>query len=189
MTRFEESAIRNSVAEHTPATLPYWHPSSQFSSLIDPHESNDELFQYQPLASEQMPPPSRLCNDGQSDTYSQYGNFAHLAQELDRDHSSTPQYSPSVAVKVFLDLFSRNPESTVLRRLGADANVQQTPTGPRTMRRPGLAGAPALVCGRYCCHWTVGGGMCHQQFEDAKALNDHIRAHHVRGAGTFVCQW
>lgn len=101
MTRFEESAIRNSVAEHTPATLPYWHPSSQFSSLIDPHESNDELFQYQPLASEQMPPPSRLCNDGQSDTYSQYGNFAHLAQELDRDHSSTPQYSPSVAVKVF----------------------------------------------------------------------------------------
>lgn len=91
--------------------------------------------------------------------------------------------------RYFLDLFSRNPESTVLRRLGADANVQQTPTGPRTMRRPGLAGAPALVCGRYCCHWTVGGGMCHQQFEDAKALNDHIRAHHVRGAGTFVCQW
>jgi hypothetical protein len=57
------------------------------------------------------------------------------------------------------------------------------------MRRPGLAGAAALVCGRYCCHWSVNGAACHQQFGDAKALNDHVRSHHVRGAGSFVCQW
>lgn len=101
MTRFEESAIRNSVAEHSAATLPYWHPSSQFSSLIDPHESHNEQLQYQALASEQMPPPAQPSNGGQG--FSQYGDLAQLAQELG-GQPSMAQYSPNVAVKVCTEL-------------------------------------------------------------------------------------
>ncbi|CAK1356235.1 unnamed protein product [Cercospora beticola] len=164
MTRFEESALRNSVAEQNPSTLPYWHPSSQFSSLISPDNGQSDQLQYQALASEQMPPPSQHSSSEQSTAYSPFSDISQLAQEFAQaEQSSSAQYSPLVSVK--------------------------TPTGTRTVRRPGLAGASALVCGRYCCHWTIDGAACHQQFEDAKTLNEHIRSHHVRGAGSFTCQW
>ncbi|KAI5370517.1 putative Zinc finger C2H2-type [Septoria linicola] len=164
MTRFEESALRNSVAEQSPSTLPYWHPSSQFSSLIDPHDGQSEQLQYQALASQQMPPPSQHSSSDHSAAYSQYNEISQLAQDFATvEQPPTAHYGPGLDVK--------------------------TPTGIRTMRRPGLAGASALVCGRYCCHWTVNGAACHAAYEDAKSLNEHIRSHHVRGAGSFVCQW
>ncbi|KAM3418796.1 hypothetical protein BST61_g4766 [Cercospora zeina] len=140
MTRFQESALRNTVVEQDPSTLPYWHPSSHFSSLVNPdHVQGDELH-YQALRSEQMPPPSQ-----QSAAYTPFSDISQLAQEFaPAEQSSSPHYSPLVSVK--------------------------TPTGTRAVRRPGLAGAPAL-------------------FADAKTLNEHVRSHHVRGAGSFVCQW
>lgn len=65
----------------------------------------------------------------------------------------------------------------------------KTPTGHKSVRRPGLAGACALHNGQFCCQWTVDGMGCPHRFPDAKQLNDHIRSHHVRGAGNFVCYW
>lgn len=103
-------------------------------------------------------------------SYSQFSDFSNLAQELTRDLNGGTNHS------------------TPLSQYGSAISVK-TPTGGRTMRRPGLAGAPALIAGQYCCHWSINGIACRHKFLDAKSLNDHIRSHHVRGAGNFICQW
>lgn len=82
---------------------------------------------------------------------------------------------------------STEPPFSPVSQFGA-LNVK-TPTGSRALRRPGLAGASALMNGQYCCQWSVNGVTCRHKFLDAKQLTDHIRSHHVRGAGSFVCQW
>ncbi|KAF2172987.1 hypothetical protein M409DRAFT_49487 [Zasmidium cellare ATCC 36951] len=166
MSRFEESALRNSATgDANPSTLPYWHPSSQFSSLINPqhdasihnasgihHSDGEAAINYPAFNGEHLHEHGNLDFD-MSSAHSQLTDFNQAAQD----------FNGSLTVK--------------------------TPTGSRSMRRPGLAGAAALVNGHYCCQWSGNGMACRHKFLDAKSLNDHIRTHHVRGAGTFVCQW
>lgn len=178
MSRFEESALRNSATsdgyqgDTNPSTLPYWHPSSQFSSLINPQHDASVAHHATAIS---HPSGEAAMNAGFADEHfdmgrqmslSQLGEFA--AHELSQDLSS--------------------PDQSVSNFSGQGLSVK-TPTGLRSMRRPGLAGAPALVNGHYCCQWSGNGMACRHKFLDAKSLNDHIRTCHVRGAGTFVCQW
>jgi len=186
MSRFEESALRNSVSEApNPSTLPYWHPESRFSSLIDPqHDAG--FHQLQQLASQEFQPvsyPATTSDDqissqsqpssmdmgphgGQQMNFGAFDEFAQIPQDFPPDLSS-PEHLPSPSRSLSI----------------------KTPTGARSMRRPGLAGAAALINGQYCCQWSSHGAACRHKFMDAKSLNDHIKTHHVRGAGNFTCFW
>ncbi|KXT04361.1 hypothetical protein AC578_3614 [Pseudocercospora eumusae] len=162
MTRFEESALRDSAtavaAEAHPSSLPYWHPRSHFSSLINPqHDGGDG------------------DGDGDGD-----GGLQQLV-DFTSAHTHT-----SAHAHVHTEPFC----STEMAMSPPPLYNVKTPTGTRCMRRPGLAGAAALVNGQYVCHWAVNNGIaCRHKFIDAKSLNDHIRSQHVRGAASFVCQW
>lgn len=177
MTRFEESALRdsatNAAAEANPSALPYWHPRSHFSSLIDP-QHDGEVHASSSNTDHAFPP---------------FSNDQLTAQSMDLDLSERPvnfsQLAEFTSAHSHTDTFC----NTELAMSPPPLYNVKTPTGTRSMRRPGLAGAPALVNGHYLCHWSVNGIACRHKFLDSKSLNDHIRSHHVRGAGSFVCQW
>lgn len=171
MSRFQESALRNSAGEEDSSTLPYWHPSSQFSSLINPqhevplvpgHQVMDYVAESQHNGLDLGLTGQRTMDFQQlSDFVAAQGMPHSLAQD---QHSHAPmQHDSILSVK--------------------------TPTGHKSVRRPGLAGACAVHNGQFCCQWTVDGIGCPHRFPDAKQLNDHIRSDHVRGAGNFVCYW
>jgi zinc finger protein ZIC 1 len=187
MTHFQESAVRNSVtAQPDRSGIPYWQ-NDQFSTLLevqrqagmaqpavqhdhtlDPVFSNPGTLQVG--VNSTMMGLNMSANGYRPVEYSEYHEFAQVQQELSQALEEFDQ-PPSVALHM--------PKRVTVK----------TPTGPRSMRRPGLAGAAALVNGQYCCQWTGHGIACGHKFTDAKSLNDHIRAHHVRGAATFLCQW
>ncbi|KJX96393.1 hypothetical protein TI39_contig633g00004 [Zymoseptoria brevis] len=188
MSRFQESALRNSTADEAAAaaaasSLPYWHPSSQFSSLIDPQHD-----------------PAMSLSDG-------HGQAAALGYDFSNNQLPGQQQT-NMTFDVaqdqrYMDFTGMNGSSQQQQQQQMQQQQQplpnmsqygpmskvKTPTGTKSMRRPGLAGASALINGKYCCHWTAQGVACRHKFLDAKQLNDHIKAHHVRGAGTFLCHW
>ncbi|KAK4637590.1 Zinc-responsive transcriptional regulator ZAP1 [Fulvia fulva] len=186
MTRFEESALRNSASDQqsSSSTLPYWHPSSQFSSLIDPQ--HDASIPH--TASENGHPGSfPAYTDEQSSVPLQTSMDFELSRQM--GYSQFNDFAPAVAQPLSqADLSSPDPSVSGMSNYSQGLSIK-TPGSTRSMRRPGLAGAPALTNGHYCCQWSVNGVTCRHKFMDAKALNDHIRAQHVRGAGTFMCHW
>lgn len=166
MSRFQESALRNSAGEEDSSTLPYWHPSSQFSSLINPQHGVPPNSGY--MTPSQQTSLELELNGHRSMDYSRFNDFAS-SQDMSQsfDHES---YSPANA------------------HFSSTLSVK-TPTGHKSVRRPGLAGACAVHNGQFCCQWSTNGLGCPHRFSDAKQLNDHIRSHHVRGVGNFICHW
>ncbi|SMY19429.1 unnamed protein product [Zymoseptoria tritici ST99CH_1A5] len=193
MSRFQESALRNSAADEAAAaaaaaasSLPYWHPSSQFSSLIDPQHDpamslSDGHGQAAALgydfSNNQLPGQQQTnmtFDVAQDQRYMDFTGMNGFPQQQQQQQQQMQQQQQ----QPLPDMSQYGPMSKV-----------KTPTGTKSMRRPGLAGASALMNGQYCCHWTAQGVACRHKFLDAKQLNDHIKAYHVRGAGNFLCHW
>jgi hypothetical protein len=99
MTRFEESALRESAADaqQNGSTLPYWHPSSNFSSLIDP----DCAVGQQPVPFDGTASGFDLNNDAP------FGDLSVLAHDLSPDLHH-PDAMPSMAA------FTQGPYLSVL---------------------------------------------------------------------------